>query len=103
MAPLSNAGTTTNCNIGAEPSLYITKYVTYCTVADLGYSIGDILINGVFAGSTNSSAITPYATRNAVGIPVLANHAAIVKTTGNMTAQANLASWKYKLVADRGW
>lgn len=102
-APLSNAGTTTNCNIGAEPSLYVTKYVVCCITNDLGYSIGDILINSAFTGSTNSSAIIPYATRNAVGTPVLANHAAIVKTTGNMTAQANLASWKYKLVAERGW
>jgi hypothetical protein len=77
--------------------------VICCTAIDLGYSIGDMLINGVFAGSTNSSAVIPYATRNAVGIPVLANQAAIFKTTGNMTAPANLASWKYKLVAERGW
>ena len=102
-ATLSNAGVTTNCNIGAEPSLYATRYVICCTAPDLGYSIGDILINSAFTGSTNSSAIIPYATRNAVSTPVLANHAAIVKTTGNMTAQANLASWKYKLVAERGW
>lgn len=102
-APLSNAGTVTNCNIGAEPSLYTTKYVICCTATDLGYSTGDMLINGVFAGSTNSSAVVPYATRNVVGIPVLANQAAIFKTTGNMTAPVNLASWKYKLVAERGW
>lgn len=100
---LSNAGITTNCNIGAEPSLYATKYAVCCIANDLGYSVGDILINGVFAGATNSSAIIPYATRNAVGIPVLANQAAIVKTTGSMTSQANAASWKYKLVAERGW
>jgi hypothetical protein len=103
IAPLSNAGTTMNCNIGAEPSFYTTKYVISCMVPDLGYSIGDTLINCVFAGSTNSSPVIPYATRNAVGIPVLANHAAIVKTTGMMTSQANLASWKYKIIAERGW
>lgn len=102
-ATLSNSGITTNCNIGAEPSLYATKYVVCCIANDLGYSIGDILINGVFAGAANSSAIIPYATRNALGIPVLPNQAAIVKTTGSMTSQANLASWKYKVVAERGW
>ncbi|WP_422016100.1 hypothetical protein [Reyranella sp.] len=100
---LSNAGLTANCNVGAEPSLYFTKYVISCTTADLGYSIGDVLINSVFAGSTNSSAIIPHATRNTISIPVLLNHAVIVKTTGNMTTPANLASWKYKLAAERGW
>jgi hypothetical protein len=34
---------------------------------------------------------------------LLPPHAVIVKTTGNMTTPANLASWKYKLVAERGW
>ncbi|WP_425066972.1 hypothetical protein [Reyranella sp.] len=102
-ATLSNSGLTASCNVGAEPSLYVTKYAIYCTTADLGYSVGDVLINNVFAGGTNSSPIVPYATRNTVGIPVVVNQAAIVKTSGNMTTQATLSSWKYKLIAERGW
>ena len=100
---LSNSGLTASCNVGAEPSLYVTKYVICCTTADLGYSVGDVLINDVFAGGTNSSPIVPYATRNTVGIPVVVNQAAIVKTSGSMTTQATLSSWKYKLIAERGW
>ena len=100
---LTNAGLTAYCNIGADPSYYATKYVVCCTTADLGYSVGDVLINEMFAGSTNSSPIIPYATRNTIGIPVLLNHAAIVRNTGNMTVPATLSSWKHKMLAERGW
>jgi len=100
---LTNAGLTFNCNVGSDPSFYATKYVVCCTTPDLGYSVGEVLINEMFAGSTNSSPIIPYASRNTVGIPVLLNHAAIVKNTGNMTIPASLASWKYKMIAERGW
>lgn len=100
---LTNAGLTMFCNLGADPSFYVTKYVVCCTTADLGYSVGDVLINEMFSGSTNSSPIVPYATRNTVGIPILLNHAAIVKSTGNMTIPATLSSWKYKTIAERGW
>jgi hypothetical protein len=100
---LTNSGMTASCNIGAEPSLYLTKYVVKCTTTDLNYTVGDVLVNGVFTGSTNSSQVIPYATRNVVGIPMLANQSAINKTTGAMTVAFTAASWSYKLVAERGW
>lgn len=101
--PLSNAGLVANCNLGAEPCYYLTKYVVSCMTSDLGYSPGDILINQMIAAGTNSSPIVPYATRNTVGIPVLLNHAAIAKNSGSMTTPASLTSWKCKLTVERGW
>lgn len=103
-ATLTNSGTTASCNIGAEPSLYLTKYVVKCTTADLNYSVGDVLVNGVFTGSTNSSAIVPYVSnRNTIGIPVVVNQGAINKTSGAMTVALTAASWSYKFIAERGW
>lgn len=103
MPTLTNGGFAAFCNLGGDPAFYDTNYVVCCTTTDLSYSVGDVLINGMFSGSTNSSPIVPYATRNTVGIPVLLNHAAIVKNTGSMTAPATLSSWKYKMTAERGW
>jgi len=104
IATLTNSGTTVSCNIGAEPSLYLTKYVVKCTTTDLNYMVGDILVNGVFSGSTNSSQIVPYvANRNTIGIPVVANQAAINKASGGLTVAFTSASWSFKFIAERGW
>lgn len=103
MPTLTNGGFAAFCNLGVDPSFYSTSYIVCCTAADLGYSVGEVLVNGMFSGSTNSSPILPYATRNIVGIPVLLNHAAIVKNTGGMTTPATLSSWKYKVTAERRW
>lgn len=103
-ATLTNSGTTAACNVGAEPSLYLTKYVVKCTTADLNYAVGDMLVNGVFTASTNSSQIVPYVSnRNTIGIPVVANQAAINKTSGALTVAFTSASWSYKFIAERGW
>lgn len=103
-ATLTNSGTTAACNIGAEPSLYLTKYVVKCTTTDLNYAVGDVLVNGVFTGSTNSSQIVPYVSNpNTIGIPVVANQAAISKTSGALTVAFTSASWSYKFIAERGW
>jgi len=101
---LTNSGTTAPCNIGAEPSLYLTKYVVKCTTTDLNYAVGEMLVNGVFTASTNSSQVVPYVgTRNVIGIPVVANQAAINKTSGALTVAFTSANWSYKFIAERGW
>lgn len=98
---LTIAGTTRSHNIGVAPR--ILQYVIECTTADLGYAVGETLVNGVYTANTNSGVIAVYASRNGLGLPVTINAAAIVKGTGNMITALTAASWKYKLTADRGW
>ena len=102
-ATLNNTGFTKPCNLGAEPALYETRYVIQCTTIDLAYAVGDTLINGAFTSNVNSSMIIPYATRNTIGLPVLAQHVAIHKTSTALNVPLTAASWKYKLTANRGW
>jgi hypothetical protein len=101
-ATLSNAGVSKNCNIGAAHSLYRAEYVVECTTTDLGYPVGDV-VKLLSNANANYAAIPIYMTRNTVGIPVIGNHFTANKTTGGLTVALTVGSWKYKLLADRGW
>lgn len=102
-ATLTIAGISKNCNIGAEPSLYVARYAIQNTTADENYAVGDVIVNGVNNASTNSGIIPIICTRNTVALSALSNQFTSNKTTGSSAAALTVASWKYKLTAERGW
>jgi hypothetical protein len=99
---LSNAGVSVSHNIGADPSLYLSRYVVQCVTTDLNWAVGDTLVNAIMNSSVTEGAVPVYATRNGGGIPAIASHLAVDKTA-TTNAALTVAKWKYKFVFERGW
>lgn len=94
-----------NSNLGVIPE--VAALVIECTTADIGYSVGDRVLNVGLNGvpATNSAAVLPLtANRNTVGFSVnnVGFYYTFNKTSGAI-ANFTAASWKYKLTASRGW
>jgi len=91
-------------NIGIQPGR--AEFIAECTTANLGFAVGDQLRWGSFYGDDASTNVpnSLYTGRLTVGVTPGSSGAwkAINRTNG---AQGTLtgASWKYKMVADRGW
>ena len=94
--------TTKNSNLGVVA--WRVQILIECTTADAGYSVGDVVVP--YAIKTNVHQLFNYfRTRNVVGFttgPDLAGVGVLHKTTGQPTTIIR-ASWKYKLISERGW
>lgn len=90
-----------NSNIGTYPELY--AYVIECTVADIGYSIGDriSLWSGNATGTYNTPGISY--SKNTLHISNWALMQIVNKTSPANNTGPTATSWKYKLIAKRGW
>ncbi|MCX7364197.1 MAG: hypothetical protein NTV97_20485 [Alphaproteobacteria bacterium] len=90
-------------NIGIKP--FVANFVVECTTAELGYAVGDQIINPAVA---NNTATYPS--------PVRVTTKTAARTSGSGTSATNiisvvtgapnpatLASWKYKFAVQRGW
>ena len=102
-ATLPGAGTNTviNHNLGVVPNQH-PDFVVQCTTNDNGWVVGDTLV-GIGTNPATGSAIGMTATQAKVqsGSGVTGWTSLINAAGGafNLTA----ASWKYKLIAQRGW
>lgn len=104
-ATLPGTSTTTSKNsfIGVKP--WSVAVVIECTTTDSGYSVGDQLLAGYMTGAGGAfQSLAVWATSNTVGFTTSTPNAAVVFPKGGGSG-VNLtpASWKYKLVAQRGW
>lgn len=90
-------------NLGLVP--LVTRLLVKCTTIDAGYSVGDVVepYTSPFAGNTFAP-FSKYATHLKVGFTAGSNVTMCIqnKTTG-ASVNATVASWSYRLVADRGW
>lgn len=103
-ATLPAAGVTTsfNHNIGTHPTA--KTLITEVTTADFGYSIGE-QINVFPYGSSTGGTPNLASTRNAIAITAgLTNAWAVVRRdSGEVNIITNRTSYRYKLMAQRGW
>ncbi len=100
--PAASAAVSVNHNIGTvdiDPRLEVQ-----CTTAEFGYAVGDTVteVNGNTGGVATPISIVR--TARTLGFTVTPTGSLLVlnKTTG-ANATMTLASWRYRLVAQRGW
>lgn len=86
-------------NIGTTP--YIFRFLTKCTTANIGYSIGDVVEPYTIQGATTFTPYSKYANNIKVGLTTYGTGIQN-KTTGAYDSPT-YASWAYRLTADRGW
>ena len=100
--PAVNTSITSSHNIGCVPRF--AQILIQCTTTQEGYAVGDEITP---ATSSSSGLIAPFnvaANRKSVYVRTGAFVAFIfVSASTGINATATAASWKYKLVADRGW
>lgn len=102
--PAASTTVSRNSNLGVQPTY--AQVIIECTANDNGYIVGDQVVGGYLSG-TAATAIAPnivWASRNAVGFSTGQTNAAYATPQGGGGVVAlTLASWKFKLIADRGW
>jgi hypothetical protein len=100
--PAASAAVSFNHNIGTVD--LSVKLEVQCTTAEFGYSVGDTVteVNGNTGGV--AAPISVVRTSRAVGFTVSNTGSMLVlnKTTG-ANATMTLASWRYRMTAQRGW
>jgi len=92
-----------NSNLGIKP--FYSSVIMECTTIDLNYAAGDQLL---LIGGGATSTVTPVsgigATTNTVWFTTPPTAIRLPnKTNGDIATNIVLASWKYKLIANRGW
>jgi len=92
-----------NHYIGCIPR--VTNILIQCTTADYGFAVGDEIVPMTSGIASQGQPFSIAASRKTVSTRTgaYASFAAINYTTGAVTAALTSASWKYKLIADRGW
>ena len=102
--PAASTAASRNHNIGVYPREI--DMIIECTTTNLGYAVGDQLRYGSMHSDDGVANYVPsiYATNKVVSTIGSSNGPwkLLNKSTGG-SAALTLASWKYKLVADRGW
>ena len=100
--PAAGAAVSFNHNIGAVD--LSVKLELQCTTAEFGYSVGDTVteVNGNTGGV--AAPISIVRTARTVGFTVTNSGSMLVlnKNTG-ANATMTLASWRYRMTAQRGW
>lgn len=94
---------TKNHAIGMHPSK--ASFIIECTTTNLGYQVGDRIINPGTQWSAGVNVnVSPITTASTVGIQTGSTVAFIAptRTTGSGNT-LTAASWKYKFIAERGW
>ncbi|MBX9945122.1 MAG: hypothetical protein K2Y40_13640 [Reyranella sp.] len=101
--PAGGIGVTKNHNIGCLPLAF--EFRAHCTTTDAGWAVGDEISTKNMTGYNGASDTVPVIgsgtkamTAQTSGNPFYVLH----KSTGAVTA-LTLASWKYRMTADRGW
>ncbi|WP_050466358.1 LamG-like jellyroll fold domain-containing protein [Herbaspirillum chlorophenolicum] len=104
--PLPAAGLTISKahNIGTAIGVRVSIEAE-CMAAEHGFSVGDIIAEGLCGGGSSSNyPLSPAKTRNNITFTTgnAAAFAAVSKTSGNAFGLAS-ANWKYRVIAKRGW
>jgi len=104
--PGAAAQVSKNSNLGIIPE--VANLVLECTTADIGYAVGDRIVNPQWCGnaSANTGGVIPIvASRNTIGFATasVANYYTFNKAGGGGGSILTAASWKYKLTCSRGW
>ncbi|HEY8136269.1 MAG TPA: hypothetical protein VIF61_00415 [Methylocystis sp.] len=97
-ATLTGTATSKNSNIGLQPD--IVFMLAECTTADNGYAVGDQMT--FLSQPSYGNQLSIWKTRNQVGFAGTGTYSASNKSS---SAGVNLTvgSWKWKLIAKRGW
>jgi hypothetical protein len=101
--PAASAAVSKNSLLGIKPAK--VDVIIECTTTDNGYAVGDQIFN-YCTGATGTGLTSVQITSNVntVGFSTGPTNAALSfpKGGGTMTS-LTVGSWKYKIVADRGW
>lgn len=94
-------------NLGVKPRLF--KLVIENTTTNLGYAVGDQIVEGIMGqlSTTQVVTLTPWTNTKAGGIVTGDGGSGSFFTSNRASPGAyqslTLASWKYGFIADRGW
>lgn len=102
-ATLPGTATTTsfNHNIGEYPR--IVNIEAQCTTADIGYSVGDrVQVFGSSGGGVNAILNVKATAKSCAFTTGATNAMKLIDNTGVITTMT-AASWKYRMLAYRGW
>jgi hypothetical protein len=72
-----------------------------CTTIDAAYAVGDTAVPCVALGATTFTPLSIYATASKVGFTTYST--SIQNKSTGVAQGMTLASWAYRLIADRGW
>lgn len=100
--PAVNTTISSNHYIGCIPR--VAQVVIQCTTADIGYAVGDEVRphTGNITGQSNPTNVAANTKTVYMRTGLYAAFGLINMTTGQ-SSPLTAASWKYKLIADRGW
>lgn len=101
--PAANVAISSNHYIGCIPR--IKNLLIQCTTADLGYAVGDELAPGTVSITGQSNPLIVAANTKTVYLKTggIIPFSVYSYTAGTAVSAPVSASWKYKLIADRGW
>ena len=102
--PSASTNVSKSSNLGIKPTVGLL--IIECTTTDQGYAVGDQIVNGYMGGnSANLFVQNPvWVTANTIGFSTgTVNGAITTPKGGGANVSLTAASWKYKLVANRGW